>query len=120
MAGYSGTPFPRKLGIKAGSRAVLVKAPSTFVHLLEPRPDGLTLATTNLGPRDVTLWFTRSKCKLERGIGRMAAAVGDSRLWIAWPKKTSTLAADHTELDVRRTGLDAGLVDFKICAIDQD
>ena len=120
MAGYSGTPLPRKLGIKPGSRVVLVKPPDGFERLLEPLPAGARLRTTNRGARDLTLWFTRSRRELERGVAAMARAAGDARLWIVWPKKTSPLAADHTELDVRRVGLAAGLVDFKICAVDAD
>ena len=120
MAGYSGTPLPRKLGIKPGSRVVLVKPPDGFERLLEPLPPGVVLRATNRGFRDLTLWFTRSRRELERGIAAMARAAGDARLWIVWPKKTSPLAADHTELDVRRVGLAAGLVDFKICAVDAD
>ena len=120
MAGYSGTPLPKKLGIKPGSRVVLVRPPDGFERLLEPLPPGARLRRTNRGPRDLTLWFTRSKRELDRGVAAMARAAGDARLWIVWPKKTSPLAADHTELDVRRVGLAAGLVDFKICAVDAD
>lgn len=120
MAGYSGTPLPKKLGIKPGSRVVLVGSPGGFERLLDPLPSGARLRRTNRGVRDITLWFTRSKRELERGIAAMARAAGDARLWIVWPKKTSPLAADHTELDVRRVGLAAGLVDFKICAVDAD
>lgn len=120
MAGYSGTPLSKKLGIKPGSRVVLVSSPDGFERLLEPLPPGVRLRVTNRGARDLTLWFTRSKRELERGVAAMARAAGDARLWIVWPKKTSPLAADHTELDVRRVGLAAGLVDFKICAVDAD
>ena len=119
-AGYSGTPLPKKLGIKPGTRVVLVKAPDGFAELLEPLPPDVTLRTTNRGARDVTLWFTRSLGELERGLTRLAQSVGDGRLWIVWPKKTSPLAADHTGDDVRRIGLAAGLVDFKVCAVDDD
>ena len=120
MAGYSGTPLPKKLGIKAGSRVVLTGAPQGFARMLEPLPDAATVKTINRGARDVTLWFTRSRRELERGIDTMAAAVGETRLWIVWPKKTSALAGDHSERDVRRVGLAAGLVDFKICAVDRE
>lgn len=120
MAGYSGTPLPKKLGIKPASRVVLVRPPEAFERLLEPLPAGVRLRRTNRGARDVTLWFTRSRRQLDREVAAMARAAGDSRLWIIWPKKTSRLAADHTELDVRRAGRATGLVDFKICAIDTD
>ena len=119
-AGYSGTPLPRKLGIKPGMRVVLVRAPDGFEGILEPLPPDVTLRTTNRGTRDLTLWFTRSRRDLERGMTRIAQSAGDGRLWIVWPKKTSPLAADHTGEDVRRVGLSAGLVDFKVCAVDED
>ena len=119
-AGYSGTPLPRKLGIKPGMRVVLVKPPDGFAAILEPLPPDVTLRTTNRGARDLTLWFTRSRRELERGMTRMAEIAGDGRLWIVWPKKTSPLAADHTGDDVRRVGLAAGRVDFKVCAVDEN
>ena len=119
-AGYSGTPLPRKLGIKPGMRVVLVKPPDGFAAVLEPLPPDVTFRATNRGARDITLWFTRSRRELERGMTRMAEVAGDGRLWICWPKKSSPLAADHTGDDVRRVGLAAGLVDFKVCAVDED
>ena len=120
IAGYSGTPLPRKLGIKPGMRVVLVKPPDGFAAILEPLPTDVALRTTNRGARDLTIWFTRSRRELERGMTRMAEIAGDGRLWISWPKKTSSLAADHTGDDVRRVALAAGLVDFKVCAVDAD
>ncbi len=99
---------------------VLVKPPDGFAAILEPLPPDVTLCTTNRGARDMTLWFTRSRGDLERGMTRMAQSAGDGRLWIVRPKKTSPLAADHTGDDVRRVGLAAGLVDFKVCAVDED
>ena len=119
-AGYSGTPLPRKLGIKPGMRVVLVKPPDGFAAILEPLPPDVLLRSTNRGARDVTVWFTRSRRELERGMARMAQNLDSGRLWIVWPKKTSPLAADHTGEDVRRVGLAAGLVDFKVCAVDED
>ena len=119
-AGYSGTPLPRKLGIKPGMRVVLVKPPDGFAAVLDPLPADVALRTTNRGPRDITLWFTHSRRELERGMTRMAEAAGDGRLWISWPKKASALAADHTGDDVRRVARAAGLVDFKVCAVDED
>ena len=120
FAGYSGTPLVNKLGIKASTVVVLVGAPEVFEQTLGPLPAGVTLRRQNRGARDVTLWFTTSKRELESGIGRMTRAVGDGRLWICWPKRSSALAMDHTQGDVRRVGLDADLVDYKICAIDTD
>ena len=119
-AGYSGTPLPRKLGIKPGMRVVLVKPPDGFAAILDPLPPDVTFRTTNRGARGITLWFTRSRRELERGMARMADASGDGRRWICWPKKTSPQAADHSGDDIRRIALAAGLVDFKVCAVDED
>ena len=76
-AGYSGTPLPRKLGIKPGMRVVLVKPPDGFAAILEPLPPDVALRTTSCGARNITLWFTRSRRELERGMTRMAEVAGD-------------------------------------------
>lgn len=118
LAGYSGTPLPRKLGIKASMTVALLGAPEGFEQTLGELPEGVTLRTTARGKRELTLWFVTTTRELEAKVDRLAAAVGDGGLWIAWPKKGSALASDVTQSDVRRVGLGAGLVDFKICAID--
>jgi len=118
LAGYSGTPLPKKLGFKPDSIVALVKAPPGFEGTLGPLPNGVSLRRQNQGKRDLTIWFARSRKELDDGIERMAMVAGDS-LWIAWPKATSGLATDLTQADVRRVGLAAGLVDYKISAIDE-
>jgi CheY-like chemotaxis protein len=118
MAGYSGTPLPRKLGIKLGSTVALVRAPASFEEALGSLPPGVTLRHGARGRRDITIWFVKSVSELERRIESMAASLGGSKLWIAWPKKASSVTTDVSERDVRRAGLDSGLVDYKICAID--
>ena len=120
LAGYSGTPLPKKLGIKPGSTVCLVGAPRDFDTTLGALPEAVTLRRRGDGPRDLTIWFTRRLHELERGIDRMAGRVTTDKLWIVWAKKTSPLAADVSERDVRAAGLDHGLVDFKICAVDAD
>lgn len=119
LAGYSGTPLPKKLGI--GERAVvaLVGAPAGFETTLSALPAGVTLRSGNRGRRDLTIWFVKALRDLRAGMKGMASAVGETPLWIAWPKKTSALAADLSERDVRELGLAAGLVDYKVCAIDE-
>ena len=119
MAGYSGTPLPRKLGIKPGSTVRLVRAPKGFERTLGPLPDGAHVRRGNRGKRDVTLWFVRSRNDLEKGVTKMARAMEDGRLWIVWPKQASAVRTDVREGDVRRIGLDSGLVDYKICAVDE-
>jgi hypothetical protein len=119
LAGYSGTPLPRKLGINAGSAVVLVDAPPGFEKTLGMLPEGVTLCRKNCGARDLTMWFVTSAATLQRGITWMSAATGAGSLWIAWPKKTSKLGSDIGQPDVRRIGLAAGLVDYKVCALDE-
>jgi len=130
-AGYSGTPLPRKLGIKPGARVGLAGAPDGFGALLEPLPDGArveagaagpVLPDTVLpgtGPFDVIVFFTVEQAELAGRLSelraRMAPAAG---LWIAWPKRASRVPTDMTEDVIREIALPTGLVDNKVCAID--
>ena len=111
MAGYSGTPLPKKLGIRPESRvAVVGPAPDGFLPGLE-RVDG--------GPADVIVAFHTERASLEREIGDLRALMTPAAgLWIAWPKRASGVATDITEDVVRSIGLAARLVDNKVCAID--
>jgi hypothetical protein len=119
-AGYSGTPLPRKLGIKEAQTVILVSAPDHFEKTLGPLPDGVVLRRGNRGAREITIWFVSSKAELERRWDTIARAVGEGTLWVAWPKQTSPLAGDITEDSVRDVALPRGLVDTKVCAIDED
>ena len=119
-ADYSATVLPKKLGIKPQSVVVLVRAPERFEATLGKLPAGVVLRRRNQGARDLTVWFTRSRKDLKNGIRRMAQTAEPGRLWILWPKRTSPLAGDHVESDVRRVGLACGLVDYKICVVDHD
>ncbi len=118
LAGYSGRPLVKKLGIKSNWVVALVGAPADFERILGPLPEGVTLRRQARGRRDLTLWFARSRKELDGRIERVAASLGTGGLWIAWPKKASGVETDLTEAEVRRVGLAAGLVDYKICAID--
>lgn len=120
MAGYSGTPLPKKLGIKDGSTVVLLNAPDGFERALGTLPPGATVKRRKTRSRDLTLWFVTRLGDLERRIEAVARELGTTPLWIVWPKQTSPLAGDVREGDVRRIGLAHGLVDFKICAVDAD
>ena len=121
-AGYSGTPLPRKLGIKAGHAIALIDAPAGFADLLAPLPEPVTVQDGLAGdtPLDVIVWFVLSPAELAARLGslraRMAPACG---LWIAWPKRASKVPTDMTEHVVREIALPTGLVDNKVCAIDQ-
>ncbi|HEX5714499.1 MAG TPA: DUF3052 domain-containing protein [Solirubrobacterales bacterium] len=118
-AGYSGKPLTQKLGIKEGATVVLVDAPAEAEKLLAPLPDGVTLRRGNRGRREVTLWFVTSRAEFERRFAAVAGAVGDGTLWMAWPKRSSGVATDITEDTIREVALPAGLVDSKVCAIDE-
>lgn len=117
LAGYSGTPLPKKLGIKAGFTVALVDAPPGFESILGDLPDNVRLLRNPTGARDLTLWFVRDTGALMKKIDAMAAH-GDPGLWICWPKKTSALASDIGEPIVRDAGLARGIVDYKVCAVD--
>jgi hypothetical protein len=117
LAGYSGTPLPKKLGVKPGYVVALAGAPEGIEATLGELPEGVTLRPRARGRCDLLLWFARSRAELLRRIERLGNLPGDA-IWIAWPKQASGVKTDLTQTDVRRAGLDAGLVDYKICSID--
>jgi hypothetical protein len=120
MAGYSGTPLPKKLGIKPGARLALLNAPPDFATTLGELPEGVATRTTARGPLDVVVFFTTRQADLERRFEVLRRALDQAGgLWVAWPKKASGVATDLTENVIRDIGLSAGLVDNKVCAIDE-
>jgi len=120
IAGYSGTPLAKKLGIKQESRVLLRKAPPGFSALLEPLPDGVKLSIATRGIAQVIVCFTKSSADLSRSFdGLVAVLAPGGGLWIAWPKKASKVATDLTEDVIREIGLARGFVDNKVCAIDE-
>jgi hypothetical protein len=119
-AGYSGTPLPRKLGIREGDRVALLRAPEDFGATLGPLPQGVRVLRRAAGPLDVVVAFVSARADLERRLPRLAAAIRPAGgLWIAWPKRASGVPTDVTEDVVRAAGLAAGLVDNKVCAVDE-
>jgi hypothetical protein len=118
MAGYSGRPLIKKLGIKPGMAVVLFQPPDRFADLLGELPPGASLTELPTGSQGLAIWFVRSRDELARDLMPISDAAGDVPLWIAWPKRASALRADLGEADVRGAGLASGLVDYKICAID--
>jgi hypothetical protein len=118
-AGYSGTPLPRKLGIREGSRVRLVAAPEGFEATLGPLPDGAELVAAGSAELDVAVLFAPDRAALRAGFAPLAAALQPAGgLWVAWPKRSSGVATDLAEDVVREQGLAEGLVDNKVCAID--
>ena len=116
--GYSGTPLPKKLGIKPGSIVALLAAPRGFRTTLGPLPESATLRAGADEDCTLTLWFTRSRKDLRQGIKRMARQAAHGPVWILWPKLASGVATDLREGIVREAALAAGLVDYKVCAVD--
>jgi hypothetical protein len=121
MAGYSGTPLPKKLGIKPGHLVALVEAPEGFGATLGDLPvtTRVSSAARSKGPFDVIVLFVKSRARLEKHFDDLAAKLDPAGgLWIAWQKKASGAATDVGEHDVRTLALARGLVDNKVCAID--
>ena len=119
MAGYSGTVLPKKLGIHEGARVALVGAPVGFEGVLTPLPAGVHMLKQPRSNLDVVVFFVTRRAELQRRFPRLAAALRcDGGLWIAWPKRTAGVATDLCERDVREIGLASGLVDNKVCAVD--
>jgi hypothetical protein len=118
-SGYSGTPLPRKLGIGEGCRVAVVSAPQGFDAALGALPPGAQLREHARGRLDVIVFFVTRRAELARRFPSfMRALEKDGGLWVAWPKKTSGVATDLGFDVVQRVGLDAGLVDNKVAAID--
>ena len=120
MAGYSGTPLPKKLGFKEKQRVALINAPADFATTLGELPASAEIVRQLRAPLDVIIFFTKSEGELLKRFAELAGKLSPAGgLWIAWPKKAAGVATDLTENVVRRIGLDAGLVDNKVCAIDE-
>ena len=118
-SGYSGTPLPKKLGIREGSRVAVVSAPDGFTRVLGPLPTGVDLRTDARGRCDVVVFFVTRRAELARRFPSFVRALQtDGGLWVSWPKKTSGVATDLGFDAVQEVGLNAGLVDNKVCAID--
>jgi len=120
MAGYSSTPLPKKLGIKEGSRIALVNAPEDFHTELGEIPDRVEFVKRPTNLLDIIIFFVLSERELARDFAKLAQKLTpNGMIWIAWPKKSCGVKTDLTFEPVQRIGLDAGLVDVKICAIDE-
>ncbi|HUU38042.1 MAG TPA: hypothetical protein VMW46_07560 [Candidatus Desulfaltia sp.] len=133
MDAYSGSPLPKKLGIKPDTAVILVAAPKEFLKTLGDLPERVSIRDKSInalpevgksakgkaGERLLILWFVRAQRELERDVGKMAARTPDGGLWIIWPKKASGVPSDLNQNIVRAQGLAAGIVDYKVCAVDE-
>ena len=120
MTGYSGTSLPRKLGLKEGFRVAIVGAPGGFRRDLGELPKNVSFVTSLQTSLDLILFFAKSQTELTRNFSSLASKLRPTgMLWIAWPKKASGVPTDLSDSVVRKIGLDAGLVDVKVCAVNE-
>jgi hypothetical protein len=120
MAGYSGTPLPQKLGIKPGFRVGLINAPDRFDDVLGALPTGVKTTRSVGAALDLAVYFVDNRAALAKRFAALAKAIAPAGgLWVAWPKKASGVRTDLDENAIRAVGLAGGLVDVKVCAIDE-
>src|SRR5215217_4804264 len=120
MAGYSSTPLAKKLGIKERSRIALVNAPEGFESEVGELPDKVEFIRRPTKSLDIVLFFVLTERALARDFAKLAQTLAtNGMIWIAWPKKSSGVTTDLSFECVQRIGLDAGLVDVKICTVDE-
>ena len=119
MAGYSGTPLVKKLGIKTGFKVALVSPPPGFLSELD-LPSEVTINSRSAKPLDFALLFVKSETELKKTFSKYAARLKPTgMIWVSWPKKSSAVATDLSFSNVQAIGLAAGLVDTKICAVNE-
>lgn len=129
-AGYSGTPLAKKLGIKAGMTVVAVEAPDYYAELIEPLPDGISLVQVeestfvntrvSAGEADLIHIFTNTRDGLFKGLSNARKLIKqDGMIWVSWYKKAAKLPTEITEDTVREAAFPLGLVDVKVCAVDE-
>jgi hypothetical protein len=119
FAGYSGRSLPVKLGISSGTGLLLLDPPGDFEKTLGSLPEGVRIRKRAAGMSDVIIMFCRSISDLDQRLEKAKSLMEEGgSLWIAWQKKASGSGSDLTQASVRRKGLDSGLVDYKICSID--
>jgi hypothetical protein len=119
MAGYSGTPLAKKLGIKDGSRIFLLNAPGNYLQLVSPLPEGVQVAPQITSHTDVIHIFSTKKEELSQALHTCLEKMrSNGVIWASWPKKSSKVPTDISEDTIREVALPLGLVDIKVCAVD--
>ncbi len=119
MAGYSGTPLVRKLGIKEGARLFLVNAPKEYLRLVSPLPEGVKVLSRIAAGADMVHVFSTTKLHLAKTLRAVIPGLEqDGAIWVSWPKKSARVSTDITEDTIRQVALPLGLVDIKVCAVD--
>ena len=118
--GYSGTPLAKKLGIKAGAKVFVAGAPKNYRALLEPLPAGVAFEKMVSETINLVHLFTDSRAALSAALAKYRKAIApDATIWVSWPKKASKVPTDITEDTIRAVALPMGLVDIKVCAVDE-
>lgn len=119
-AGYSGTPLAKKLGIKPGAEICAIGAPTNYAKLLAPLPDGVRISSRLDERTDLIHVFSTEKAKLAAALRESVAKMKpDAVVWVSWPKKAAKVETDITEDTIRDIALPMGLVDIKVCAVDE-
>ena len=119
MAGYCGTPLAKKLGIKPGTALYLLAPPGHYDELLAPLPEGVK-RVRKIDDADVAHFFVTARARLEKDLRAAVPKMQqDAAIWISWPKKAAKVATDITEDTIREVALPLGLVDVKVCAVDE-
>ena len=119
-AGYSGTPTAQKLGLTPGSRVIVSGMPGDYDRLVGGIPAGVELRSSLRGKADIVHVFVKREADLTKRLDAMRKPIEpDGAIWVSWPKRTSKVATDLTEDAIRRVALRNGLVDVKVCAIDE-
>ena len=119
MAGYSGTPLAKKLGIKDGSTLFLLGAPKNYLELIAPLPAGVRVTPQINSETDIVHIFSIKRTELTGALrDTLKKLKQDGAIWVSWPKKSSKVATDITEDTIREIALPMGLVDIKVCAVD--
>ena len=120
MAGYSGTPLAKKLGIKENSVVMPVNAPANYRELLEPLPSSVRFVKKANSETDVVHLFVTKKADLARALADYRARLDPkAAIWVSWPKKSAKVPTDITEDTIRDVALPMGFVDIKVCAVDE-
>jgi hypothetical protein len=120
MTGYSGTPLVKKLGLKEGTRLYTAGAPRNYLKVLQPLPPGVRLASRMDGKTDIVHIFAAKRARLAEALRvTLKKMKPDAAIWVSWPKKAAKVETDITEDTIREIALPMGLVDIKVCAVDE-
>ncbi len=119
MAGYSSTPLAKKLGIKAGHRVKLVNAPDYYFSLFTDLPGDIKIDIEEKGRKDFIHYFAKNEAELNKMLPKLKTEINPAgMIWVSWPKKSARVKSDVNENMIRDLALKTGLVDIKVCAVD--